>query len=338
MTATTGTAHAARGLAAGDALRTLRFVAGRLLGMVFTLLIASFAIFGSLYLAPGSPLTFLTKGRSLTPQAIAALQAQYHLNEPFAQQYWRWLSGAVRGDFGQSILLHENVSTLLAPRAVNTVFLVVYAAVIIIVVGLGVGIVAGLRPGPLDNTLMLASTAVMAIPPFVAVVVLILIFAVDLDWFPVFGPGTGFVGRLDHMTLPALALALMSIAFVARLTRASVRQELDSEHVQTAISRGLPYRLMLRKHVLRNAAVPVVTTAGLTIVTLIAVTVVVEQVFALNGLGSYLVSAVEQKDFPVVQAICLLYVAAFVVLSTVIDLAYSLLDPRIAIGGREAPA
>lgn len=316
-------------------MRTLRFVVSRLIGMAVTLLIASFVIFGSLYLAPGSPLTFLTNGRSMTPEALAELQAQYHLDEPFFEQYWRWLSGAAHGDFGKSILVHQNVSTLLGPLAVNTVFLVVYAGLIIVVVGLGVGIVAGLRPGLLDNSLMLVSTVAMAIPSFVAAVVLTLVFAVELRWFPVFGSGAGFAGRLDHMTLPAIALALTSIAFVARLTRASVRQELGSEHVQTAISRGLPYRLVLRRHVLRNASVPVVTAAGLTIVTLIAVTVVVEQVFQLNGLGSYLVRSVGQKDFPVVQAICMVYVAVFVVLSTLIDLGYSLLDPRISVGRRE---
>lgn len=319
-------------------MTTLRFILGRIAGLVVTLLIASFVIFGSLYVAPGSPLTFLTHGRSMTPEAIAQLKAQYHLDEPFFAQYWRWLSGAARGDFGKSILFHENVSTLLGPLAVNTIFLVVYAAVIILVIGLGVGVVAGLRPGWLDSSLMIVATAAMAIPAFVAAVVLTLVFAVDLGWFPVFGAGHGFVDRLDHMTLPAVALALTSIAFVARLTRAAVRQELDSDHVQTAVSRGLPRWALLRRHVLRNASVPVVTTAGLTIATLIAITVVVEQVFQLNGLGSYLVSSVQKKDFPVVQAICMVYVAAFIVLNTLIDLVYSLLDPRIRVGRREAVA
>lgn len=319
-------------------MSVLRFVLGRLVGLVVTLLIASFVIFGSLYVAPGSPLTFLTHGRSMTPAGIAQLKAQYHLDEPFLEQYGRWVAGAVHGDFGKSILYRENVSTLLGPLAVNTVFLVGYAAVIIIVVGLGVGVLAGLRPGLLDGSLMLVATAAMAIPAFVAAVVLTLVFAVNLGWFPVFGPGTGFLGRLHHLTLPAVALALTSIAFVARLTRTAVRQELDSDHVQTAISRGLPRRFLVRRHVLRNAAVPVVTAAGLTIATLIAITAVIEQLFQLNGLGSYLVTSVERKDFPVVQAICMVYVAAFIVLNTLIDLMYTLLDPRIAVGRREATA
>jgi peptide/nickel transport system permease protein len=311
-----------------------RLVITRLAGLVITLLVASFVIFGSLYLAPGSPITFLTHGRSMTPQAVAALSRQYHLNEPFAEQYWRWLTGLLHGDFGTSILYHESVGSLIAGRAVNTVILVLFAAVIIIVAGLAVGVLAGLRPGAFANSLMAISTAAMAVPTFVAAVVLTLVFAVDLNWFPAFGSGAGVGGRLHSLVLPAVALALASVAFVARMTQAAVRQELSADHVQTAISRGLPYRHVVRRHVLRNAAVPVLTVAGLTVAGLIAGSVVVEDLFELNGLGSFLVNAVEQKDFPVVQAICLIYVTTFIVLNTLIDLAYSMLDPRIPVGGR----
>lgn len=313
-------------------LAIVRFVLRRLAGLVATLLIASFVIFGALFVAPGSPLTFLTHGRSMSPQAIAGLKAEYHLDDPFLVQYWRWLTGVVHGDFGTSLLYHESVGSLLAARATNTVVLVAFSAALIIVIGLAIGVLAGLRPGWLSSSLIGLSTAAMAVPAFVAAVVLTLVFAVDLGWFPVFGQGAGVVGRLHHLVLPAVALALASVAFVARLTQTAVRRELAADHVQTAVSRGLPWQVVVRRHVLRNAAVPVLTVAGLTVAGLIAGTVVVEQVFQLNGLGSYLVSAVQQKDFPVVQAICLVYVAAFIVLNTLIDLAYSLLDPRIAIG------
>ncbi|WP_214324463.1 ABC transporter permease [Nonomuraea sediminis] len=311
-----------------------RFVAGRLGGLVATLLVASFVIFGALYAAPGSPITFLTHGRSMTPEAIAALNAQYHLDEPPLAQYWRWLTGVVRGEFGTSILYQDSVGSLLAGRAMNTVALVLFSAVLIIVAGLVIGVLAGLRPGIVANSLMALSTASMAVPAFVAAVVLTLVFAVDLGWFPVFGSGSGLADRIWHLALPAVALALASVAFVARLTQTAVRQELAADHVQTAVSRGLPYRFIVRRHVLRNATIPVLTVTGLTVAGLIASSVVVEQAFQLNGLGSYLVSSVQQKDFPVVQAICLVYVAAFIVLNTLIDLAYSLLDPRIALGRR----
>ena len=313
--------------------RSLRLIGGRLLGMLLTLVIASFVIFGALYLAPGSPITFLTHGRSMSPDAIKQLENQYHLNDPFFVRYWDWLSSALQGDFGQSIIYREDISSLLAPRAVNSIWLIAASAILVVLVGLSLGVFAGLRRGRLSGALIGSATVAMAIPSFVVAVVLTLIFAVDLRWFPAFSSGSGVTGRLYHLVLPATALALASVAFVARLTQTAVRHELGADHVQTAISRGLPYSVIVRKHVLRNAGIPMLTVSGLTVAGLIAGSVVVEQVFQLNGMGSYLVSAVQQKDFPVVQAICLIYVAAFIVLNTAIDFAYTLLDPRI---GKEA--
>jgi len=148
----------------------------------------------------------------------------------------------------------------------------------------------------------------------------------------VFGAGAPGGDAVYHMVLPAVALAIASVAFVARLAQGAIRAELGSDHVQTAKSRGLPGSVIVRRHVIRNAAMPVLTVAGLTIAGLIAGSVVIEQVFQLGGLGQLLVSSVQQKDFPVVQAICLVYVAAFIVLNTLIDLAYTLLDPRVSTG------
>ncbi len=315
---------------------TLRFVLGRIVGLLTTLFIASLVVFGALYAAPGNPLTFLTHGRSMSPEGIAALEAHYHLNEPVWMQYLRWLGGVIHGDFGTSIIYSQPVSALLASRAFATVLLVVMAAIVVLVVGLAIGLFAGLRPGRLSRSAMAGATAVMAVPTFVAAVVLIIVFAVNLGWFPVFGAGTPGVDAVYHTFLPALALALASVAFVARLTQAAIRKELSADHVQTAISRGLPRRFVVQRHVIRNAAMPVLTVAGLTIAGLIAGSVVVEQVFQLGGLGQFLVSSVQQKDFPVVQAICLIYVTAFIVLNTLIDLAYALLDPRVALGRKSS--
>ena len=309
-----------------------RFLVGRLIALIITLLLASMAIYGALFLAPGTPLAFLTRGRTLTPAELDAIKAQYHLDEGFVGQYTHWLVGVLHGDFGYSSLAKAPVLSLLGGRSMNTLALVVCASILILVVGLTVGIVAGLRPGWLDSTLMLGATASMAVPAFVAAIVLILIFAVNLHWFPVFGAGEGFTDRLYHLVLPSVALAFASVAYVARLTRAAVRSEAASDHVQTAVSRGLPQRAIISRHILRNAMIPIVTVAGLTIGGLIAGAVVVEQVFQLNGLGSYLVQAVGQKDFPVVQAICLILVAAFIILNTIVDLLYAVLDPRITVG------
>ncbi|MFB6781758.1 ABC transporter permease [Streptomyces sp. NPDC056352] len=314
----------------------LRFIATRTVGLVVTLFIASLVVFGALYAAPGNPLTYLTHGRTMSPDAIAAIKAEYHLDDSIWQQYLRWLGGVVHGDFGTSIIYNQPVSSLVGSRASATTLLVLMAAAIVLVLGLAIGTLAGLKPGWLSRSAMAGATGVMAVPTFVGAVVLIMVFAVDLEWFPVFGAGRAGLDEIYHLVLPSIALALASVAFVARLAQTAIRQELSADHVQTAISRGLPRAVVVRRHVMRNAAMPVLTVAGLTIAGLIAGSVVVEQVFQLGGLGQFLVNSVQQKDFPVVQAICLMYVAAFIVLNTLIDIAYTLLDPRVSIGKKDS--
>lgn len=334
MTDTSSTrAIATRSAASASAWpQTLAFVARRIGGLVATMLLASLVVFGALYLAPGSPISFLTQGRSVTPEAIAQLEAQYHLNEPFFAQYFRWLGGVLTGDLGRSIIFNDPVSALVGQRVGNTALLLLVATVLVLVIGLAVGLFAGLKPGILSESIITVATALMAVPGFVAAVVLILVFSVQLGWFPSYGAGTPGWDAIYHMLLPGAALSIASIAFVSRLTQNAIRGELKSDHVQTAVSRGLAYRFIVRRHVVRNAAMPVLTVAGLTIAGLIAGSVVIEQIFQLGGLGQFLVDSVQKKDFPVVQAICLIYVASFIILNTLIDLTYALLDPRISLG------
>jgi peptide/nickel transport system permease protein len=265
---------------------------------------------------------------------MATLKARYHLDEPLPAQYWHWLTSALHGDLGTSIALRESVNTLIGERAGVTLELVLYAAVLILVLGIGSGIVAGLRRGAIDMSVIVGTTVFAAIPSFVAAIVLISVFAVKLGWFPALGAGTGGLDRLWHLTLPAIALALSALAIVARVTRVSVREELGREHVQTAVSRGLTRHLVVRRHVLRNAAIPITTVTGITIASLIALSAVVERAFSLDGLGSALVSAAASKDFAVVQGISLVLVAAFVIANAIVDFLYALLDPRVALGSR----
>jgi peptide/nickel transport system permease protein len=276
----------------------------------------------------------LSGGRSLPPSSIHVLEQRYHLNDPFLVQYWYWLDGALHGNLGISITLRENVSSLIASRIWTTGGLVLYASVLICVFGIGMGIVAGLRPGLLDTGTLVVTAISAAIPAFVAAIVLILLFAVKLGWLPALGNGTSFLSDLKHFTLPAVALAVSSLAIVARVTRASVREEGEREHVQTAVSRGIPARQLIRRHILRNAAIPITTIAGITIASLIAVAAVVEVAFSLNGLGAYLVQSAESKDLAVVQGISLVLVTAFVVVNLIVDFLYAVLDPRVALGSR----
>jgi peptide/nickel transport system permease protein len=304
--------------------------------LVVTLFVASFAIYSAMYLAPGNPIAALLGGRTPTPEAIAVLEERYHLNDPFIVRYVRWVGGALHGDFGVSIQLRQEVSTLISQRIGTTVQLVLYASLIIVVVGVALGIIGGLRKGVLDNVVIVATTISAAVPSFVASIILLSVFAVNLGWFPALGTGDGFVDQVKHLTLPAVALAFSSIALVARITRSAVREELSREHVQTAVSRGIPYRMVVRRHVMRNAAIPITTVVGITVASLFAASAVVERAFSLNGIGAYLIQAALSKDIAVVQGISLVIVAIFVVVNAIVDFLYAVLDPRVSLGASAA--
>jgi peptide/nickel transport system permease protein len=314
----------------------LKFVVRRLMMLVVTLFVASFAIYSAMYLAPGNPIAALLGGRTPTPEAIAVLEERYHLNDPFIVRYVRWVGGALHGDFGVSIQLRQEVSTLISQRIGTTVQLVLYASLIIVVVGVALGIIGGLRKGVLDNVVIVATTISAAVPSFVASIILLSVFAVNLGWFPALGTGDGFVDQVKHLTLPAVALAFSSIALVARITRSAVREELSREHVQTAVSRGIPYRMVVRRHVMRNAAIPITTVVGITVASLFAASAVVERAFSLNGIGAYLIQAALSKDIAVVQGISLVIVAIFVVVNAIVDFLYAVLDPRVSLGASAA--
>jgi peptide/nickel transport system permease protein len=302
--------------------------------LIVSLLVASFVIFTAIYLAPGNPIAALSGGRSIPPDSLKVLEARYHLDQPFLVQYWYWLTNALHGNLGISITLRENVSDLIASRVSTTAGLVLYSSILIIALGVGLGIVAGLRPGLLDTSTLVVTAISASLPAFVAAIVLILVFAVQLQWFPSIGNGIGFLDQVKHLTLPAFALAISSLAIVARVTRAAIREEARREHVQTAVSRGIPTAQLIWRHVLRNAAIPITTISGITVASLIAVAAVVEVVFGLAGLGAYLVQSAQSKDLAVVQGISLILVTAFVAVNVLVDVLYVVLDPRVSLGSR----
>src|SRR6204780_5636870 len=172
-----------------------------------SLLIASFVIFGALYLAPGNPITALSGGRALPPASLHVLEQRYPLNQPFLSQYWYWLDNALHGNLGISITLQQNVSAVIAARMWTTGGLVLYAALIILVVGIGSGVVAALRPGWADTSVLVSTAISAAVPSFVAAIVLILLFSVKLGWFPALGNGTSFLSHVQHLSLPGGAVA-----------------------------------------------------------------------------------------------------------------------------------
>jgi peptide/nickel transport system permease protein len=306
----------------------LRLLLRPLLGGLFTILAASLVIFVALSFAPGDPAVALA-GPHATPGQLQALREQLGENKPLMLRYASWLGGVLHGDFGQSTQFRQDVSSLLGPRVGVTIALVVYAFVLVLIFGVGLGLLPSVHRY-LALPVVLVSSLGVAVPTFVAALILIEVFALKLGWFPVLGSFSGApLNRLWHLTLPAIALALSWAAFVAQISRASIRDEEGREHVETARSRGLSGGLIFRKHVLRNAAVPIVTVVGLTLAGLFAGSIVVETAFGIGGIGSLLVVSVSAKDTNVVLAISILFVVAFVVATTIADIAQILLDPRV---------
>ena len=294
-----------------------------------TLLAASFVLYAAVWLQPGNPLTLLL-GTKASPAQYRYLAHKLGLDRPMLVRYWDWLTNAVHGDFGTSLVYKQSVASLIAPRLLTTLLLVAYAGVIITVIGVTLGIIGGMSPRAAPYVAGLNGLGV-AIPGFVAAEVLIAVFAVKLGWFPVLGTGQGLAGRLQHLTLPAFALAIASIAYVSQITRAAVSNEEQSPHVETARGRGLAGPRILRRHVLRNAAIPIMTVSALTVASLLAGAIVVEYAFGLGGIGSLLVQSVSDKDSNVVLAIGLILVLVFVITTTALDLLQHLLDPRLRL-------
>ncbi|MFJ1754676.1 ABC transporter permease [Kitasatospora sp. NPDC088134] len=308
-----------------------RYLLGRVLGLVAVLLVTSFLVFSAVHLAPGDPVSFLLKGHPATPEARAAIAAQYHLDDPFLVQYGKWLGGALHGDFGRSVQFRQDVGELIGSRLPGTALLIGYAAVLVCLGGTLVGAAAALRPGPLDRLVLIGTGIATATPPFVTAIALVSLFAVRLGWFP--GPGsqgTGLADRLHHLTLPAFALAVTLAGLLARVTRSAMLDELGRDHVEAARSRGVPERQVIRRHVLRGALGPVVTVGGTTLAGLLVSTSVVETAFNTTGVGSLLVQSVGAKDLPVVQAVTLLTVLCFGLVNLAVDLLGPLIDPRTA--------
>jgi peptide/nickel transport system permease protein len=303
----------------------------RLGAMVLTLVVSSFVIFAGMYAAPGDPVSFLVGNpENLTPDRIAAVRAQYHLDEPLWTQYWLWAKGAVQGDLGRSMYYQQPVSDLLSTRLPNTLTLVAMATVLIVLFGVGLGVLSALRKGTaLDSAVTGLTTFVNSVPNFVVALVLVSVFAVQLRWFPVSGDGDGFGARVHHLTLPAIALALGSLALISRVTRQTMVEQQSLDHVEAARGYGLPMRTIVWRHVLRNSLGPIVTMCGLVVAGMLAGTVVIENVFGLSGVGGLLVDAINTHDFPVVQAVLLYMVIAYMIVTVLVDLAYPLLDARV---------
>ncbi|MET0855092.1 MAG: ABC transporter permease [Microterricola sp.] len=306
-----------------------RVLALRILGTLALLIVLSMLIFLLLYLAPGDLVKNLLGIRNTSPEMIAQVRAQYGLDLPLHEQYLAWLGGVVSGDFGTSIRNQTPVGALLLDRLGVTLLLSGLAFALAVVVAVPLGAASAFRQGgALDRGISGFSILGLSAPSFAVGLLLLYVFAVALRWFPIYGVGDGLADTLWHLMLPAATIAIGLGAILVKLTRTATLRELTSDYVTFARARGLT-RAQVVRLVLRNAAIPVVTGAGLVLTFMVGSTVLVETVFALPGVGMLLQESVLFKDVPVVQALTLAIAAVIAVIALAVDLLYLLLDPRV---------
>lgn len=315
----------------------LRLLAVRTLGALAVLFVLSVLIFALMYLAPGDIVKNLLGNRPSSPEAVAAIRAQYHLDEPAVEQYLRWLGGFLHGDLGQSVRLQIPVNEAISQRIGLTAALCAMAFLLSVVVGVPLGVLSAVRAGGwLDRSAGGLAVVGLSAPTFAVGLLLLLVFAYLLPVLPVYGVGSGGLDMMKHLVLPAISLALGLGAIVVKLTRTAVMRELETDYVTAARARGLSESTVLRI-ALRNAAIPIVTGAGLLLTFLVGGTVLAETTFALPGLGTLLQDSVLFKDIAVVQSLTLLVACAIMVISLLADSAYLLLDPRVRHRSKAAP-
>ncbi|MCS6779075.1 MAG: ABC transporter permease [Geminicoccaceae bacterium] len=310
----------------------LAFVLRRLLATVPVLLTVALLVFLMLRLTPGDPAAIMA-GENATAQQIAEIRSKLGLDQPLLVQFGIWLGKVVRGDLGESFFFKMPVADLVAQRIGPTLALATTTMTITVLVAVPLGTLAAWRHGSLlDRFVMGFSVLGFSVPVFVLGYALIYVFAIQLGWAPVQGYrslAAGLGPFLTHLALPSCALAVIYIALVARITRASLLEVLGEDHVRTARAKGLRESVVLLRHGLRNAAVPIVTVIGLGIALLIGGVVVTESVFNIPGLGRLTVDAVLGRDYPTIQGVILVFSVLYVLINLVVDILYSLLDPRI---------
>jgi peptide/nickel transport system permease protein len=313
----------------------LVFVLRRLAVLIVLLVVISFVTFSLLYISPGSLIEILLGARPHTAATVRALTSEYHLNQPFLVQYWFWARQAAQLNLGTSIQTSLPVTSEITARLPLSLFLGIYSFVLTMVFGILLGVVSALRRGTIvDRGLIGGVMLGLSTPAFVAGVALLYVFAIRVRWFPAYGVGSGFFDELWHLTLPAVALAVTTVAYVVRHTRAAMIGTLDQDYVVFARARGLSSRRVLYVYLLRNALIPVVTISGVILSSLIVGVVLVEVAFSLPGLGSLLVTAATAKDIPTLQGVVLLFAVVIVVANLLADVVYMLVDPRIRVGER----
>ncbi|MFN8222873.1 MAG: ABC transporter permease [Gaiellales bacterium] len=310
-----------------------RYVRRRLLILVPLAFIVTVAAFGMTHAAPGGPIAALLEDHPTSPETIAAIKQRYKLDDPVPVQYWTWISGVAQGDFGRSIMTNDSVLDEITRRLDVTLPLNLAGIAIAVLLGIPLGVLAALHRGrSLDRLLVTVSVLFMSTPAFALGLFGLYFLGFKAGWFPLYGPGDWVFGRVHHLALPALVLGLHGMGFEMRLTRAAMLEQFEQDYIAAARARGLGGVHVTVRYALRNALIPVTTAAGLLFTGLLTGSVLVENVFALPGLGTLLVSSVINGDFPMIQGL-LLFIAVWIILVNIgVDILYAFIDPRVGFG------
>ena len=305
------------------------FVVQRLLLLIPVAVGVTIVVFFMVHLIPGDPAATIL-GIHATPKAVALLHQQWGLNRPLASQYWLFLDRLLHGNLGQSIFYGGSVTSLILSHLPPTLWLLTYTTVLTVLISVPLAVLAATRrDGIRDHVVRAVPLVGLGMPQFWLGFLLIYVFAISLRIFPVSGYGTGFTGHLQSMFLPSLTVALALTPVVIRSLRASMLNVLTAEYIVTARSKGVSSRRLFLRHVLRNAVIPAVTVLAINIGFLVGATVIIEQIFAIPGIGQLMINSIFQRDFPVVQAVTLVFAVMVVLVYLLTDVAHALLDPRV---------
>ncbi len=308
------------------------YIARRLLATIPVMAVVGIFVFLLLHLTPGDPAVVIA-GDYARPEDIIKIRERLGLNEPLYIQFFTWVGNLIRGDLGTSIFSNLPVSKLIGQRLEPTLALAIATIIFAILVAVPMGVIAAWKAGSLtDRVIMVFAVLGFSVPVFVIGYAMMWLFSITLGWFPVQGYkpiGEGFWPFLRSITLPTVALGIIYVALIARITRASMLEVLNEDYMRTAQAKGLDTTALLIRHALRNASVPIVTIIGIGIALLIGGVVVTESVFNIPGLGRLTIDAVLRRDYPIIQGVILVFSGAYVLVNLLIDLSYTLLDPRI---------
>jgi peptide/nickel transport system permease protein len=310
----------------------LAYLARRLASTVLVMGIVGVFVFMLLHLSPGDPAAIIA-GDNASPEQIASIRQRLGLEDPLPVQFLRWSGAVLQGDLGISIFSNEPVMKLIGQRIEPTVSLAVTTLIIAVTLAVTFGVLAAWRAGSwIDRALMVVSVLGFSVPVFVVGYMLIYLFAITLRWLPVQGYAPiadGFGPWIERLVLPSIALGLAYVALIARITRTAMLDVLAEDYIRTAKAKGVATRPMLLKHALKNAGVPIVTVIGIGVALLIGGVVITETVFNIPGVGRLVVDAISKRDYPIIQGVILLFSGVYVIVNLMVDLTYTLLDPRI---------